>query len=73
MFLFVYLAKMSGVSVLTSDYVNVSITNSASATVPVERRFQKSIQIQEFKVFLTVSRFCVLQLFRCKTILFLLL
>lgn len=41
---------MSSYSVITSDFVNLSITNSGQESCCVERRFQKSITIDEFKV-----------------------
>ncbi|XP_029671556.1 tubulin-folding cofactor B [Formica exsecta] len=40
---------MSSCSVITSDFVNVSITNSGQESCCVERRFQKGITIDEFK------------------------
>ncbi|CAL1683991.1 unnamed protein product [Lasius platythorax] len=40
---------MSTYSVITSDFVNVSITNSGQESCCVERRFQKGITIDEFK------------------------
>lgn len=41
---------MSSYSVITSDFVNLSITNSGQRSCCVERRFQKGITIDEFKV-----------------------
>lgn len=41
---------MSSCSVITSDFVNLSITNSGQESCYVERRFQKGITIHEFKV-----------------------
>ncbi|KAL6264524.1 hypothetical protein P5V15_004631 [Pogonomyrmex californicus] len=40
---------MSSCSVITSDFVNLSITNSGQESSWIERRFQKSITIDEFK------------------------
>ncbi|XP_011163720.1 tubulin-folding cofactor B [Solenopsis invicta] len=40
---------MSSCSVITSDFVNLSITNSGQESRWVERRFQKGITIDEFK------------------------
>lgn len=40
---------MSSYSVITSDFVNVSITNSVQGSCCVERRFQKGITVDEFK------------------------
>ncbi|XP_071571613.1 tubulin-folding cofactor B [Temnothorax nylanderi] len=40
---------MSSCSVVTSDFVNLSITNSGQESCWVERRFQKGITIHEFK------------------------
>lgn len=40
---------MSAFSVITSDFVNLSITNSGQESYCVERRFQKNITINEFK------------------------
>ncbi|EFN89861.1 tubulin-folding cofactor B [Harpegnathos saltator] len=40
---------MSSYSVITSDFVNLSITNSGQQSCCVERRFQKGITIDEFK------------------------
>ncbi|KAL0117181.1 hypothetical protein PUN28_010192 [Cardiocondyla obscurior] len=40
---------MSSCSVVTSDFLNLSITNSGQESSWVERRFQKGITIQEFK------------------------
>lgn len=41
---------MSAYNVITSDFVNLSITNSSQNSYCVERRFQKGITIDEFKV-----------------------
>ncbi|CAK9822082.1 Tubulin-folding cofactor B [Anthophora retusa] len=40
---------MSVYNVITSDFINLSITNSSQNTYCVERRFQKAITIDEFK------------------------
>lgn len=40
---------MSAYNVITSDFVNVSITNSGHNSHCIERRFQKGITIDEFK------------------------
>ncbi|OAD58866.1 Tubulin-folding cofactor B [Eufriesea mexicana] len=40
---------MSAYSVITSDFINVCITNSSQSSYCVERRFQKGITINEFK------------------------
>ncbi|XP_020284066.1 tubulin-folding cofactor B [Pseudomyrmex gracilis] len=40
---------MTTYNVITTDFVNLSITNSARESCYVERRFQKSITIDEFK------------------------
>lgn len=40
---------MSAYNVITSDFVNVSITNSGQNSYCIERRFQKGITIDEFK------------------------
>ncbi|XP_033228374.1 tubulin-folding cofactor B [Belonocnema kinseyi] len=40
---------MSNYSVITSDFVSVSITNSGNQMTCVERRFQKGITIDDFK------------------------
>ncbi|XP_068986178.1 tubulin-folding cofactor B [Bombus flavifrons] len=40
---------MSAYNVITSDFVNVSITNSGHNSYCIERRFQKGITIDEFK------------------------
>ncbi|XP_032691181.1 tubulin-folding cofactor B [Odontomachus brunneus] len=40
---------MSSYSVVTSDFVNLSITNSGQESCYVERRFQKGITVDEFK------------------------
>ncbi|CAK9807457.1 Tubulin-folding cofactor B [Anthophora plagiata] len=40
---------MSVYNVITSDFINLSITNSGQNTYCVERRFQKAITIDEFK------------------------
>ena len=40
---------MSAYSVVTADFVNLSITNSSQQSYCVERRFQKGITIDEFK------------------------
>ncbi|KAG5344295.1 TBCB protein, partial [Acromyrmex heyeri] len=40
---------MSSCSVITSDFVNLSITNSGQESCCVERRFQKGITVHEFK------------------------
>ena len=37
-------------SVLTHDFVNVSITTSCATNVPFEKRFQKGINILNLKV-----------------------
>lgn len=41
---------MSNFTVITSDFVNVSVTNSGNQTICVERRFQKGITVDELKV-----------------------
>lgn len=48
-FLFI-IRNMSAYNVITSDFVNLSITNSSQNSYCVERRFQKGITIDEFKV-----------------------
>ncbi|KOC66710.1 Tubulin-folding cofactor B [Habropoda laboriosa] len=40
---------MSVYNIKTSDFINLSITNSSQNTYCVERRFQKAITIDEFK------------------------
>lgn len=41
---------MSDYKIITSDFINLSITNSGHQNSCVERRFQKGITIDEFKV-----------------------
>lgn len=48
---------MSDYSVITSDFVSVSITNSGNQMTCVERRFQKGITIDDFKVICNVNTF----------------
>lgn len=40
---------MSTYTVITSDFINVSVTNSGNQTTCAERRFQKGITVDEFK------------------------
>lgn len=47
---FFIIRNMSDYNVITSDFVNLSITNSSQNSYCVERRFQKGITIDEFKV-----------------------
>lgn len=41
---------MSSYNVVTSDFLNLSITNSGQESCYAERRFQKGITVNEFKV-----------------------
>lgn len=51
---------MSAYNVITSDFVNVSITNSGHNSYCIERRFQKGITIDEFKVRVYCNSYCIL-------------